>query len=398
MPGALLLSAAFLRALSTGMIAVLLAFHLHTLGAGPVELGAVVGSGLAGVAVATLLAGFGADRFGRRRTLLAVTLLATAGGVALATVHSIWALSVCAFIGMVNGMGRDRGPAAVIEQAVLPSTTTDEGRTRRFAWYNVTLDAGHALGGLMAALPALMARGGMAPESGSRIAILVYAGIVALSGLPYLFLPGGLEVKSAERARVSPETRSRLWRLCLLFSVDSLGGGFIPRTLLTWWFFQRFGLEPIGAGGLFFAAGVMTALSHFGAAWLAKRIGLVNTMVFTHIPASLLLISVTFAPELWVAIVLFLMREGLSSMDVPTRQSYVMAVVKPEERTVASGMTMLARSVGWAVPPVFAGMAMKLLLAAPIYVGAGLKIGYDLLLWRAFRRIKPPEEEGREES
>jgi MFS family permease len=185
-----------------------------------------------------------------------------------------------------------------------------------------------------------------------------------------------------------------LRRLCALFALDALGGGFFTTALLTFFFHQRFGVGAGTVGLLFFGARVANALSHLGAAWLARRIGLVNTMVFTHLPSSLLLVTVAYAPSFPVAAALFLLREGLVEMDVPTRQSYVMAVVRPEERTFASGLTALVRVGAWAVAPVLAGWLMQdVAFVTPLLVGAGLKILYDVLLYFSFRRLKPPEEQ-----
>ncbi len=182
-------------------------------------------------------------------------------------------------------------------------------------------------------------------------------------------------------------------RFAALSGLDSLGGGFLTTALISYWFFQRFGADESFLGPLFFAVRVLNGLSHLGAAYLARKIGLVNTMVFTHLPSSLLLMAVPFAPSLTVAVLLFLLREGLVEMDVPTRQSYLMAVVGEEERTKAAGITNLVRGAAWAVAPVMAGSLMKTLsLSAPLFIGSGLKIGYDLLLYRTFRKLKPPEE------
>ena len=195
------------------------------------------------------------------------------------------------------------------------------------------------------------------------------------------------------RTPLSPQSRTILWRISALFGIDSLAGGFLAGSLVSYFFFERFGVSATLIAGLFFAARCLNAVSHLGAAWLAQRIGLVNTMVFTHIPSSLLLATVAFAPTFPIAAVLFLLREGLVEMDVPTRQSYVMAVMRPEERTFASGITHLVRLGGWALGPGFAGWLMQTVsLGGPLVIGAGMKIGYDLLLWRAFRNVKPPEE------
>ena len=192
---------------------------------------------------------------------------------------------------------------------------------------------------------------------------------------------------------MSPASRGLVLRISALFAIDGLGGGFLTTALISYFFFKRFGVSEGVIGVLFFGARVANALSHLAAAWLARRIGLVNTMVFTHIPSSVLLASVAFAPSFPVAALLFLLREGLVEMDVPTRTSYVMAVVKPEERLYASGVTSIVRLGAWAVAPSFAGLFMQgVSMAMPLFVGAGMKVTYDVLLYRAFRHLKPPEE------
>jgi len=398
----LILSTAFLRAVGTGMTGVLAGLWLARLGLDAAHAGLVIGAGLAGAAAATWLATATADAFGRRRFLVLLTLFGAAGLAAMLFARDVVPLVVFAALGMLNGMGRDRGAALVIEQAILPATTTDQTRTRTFAWYNVLQDAGHALGSLLAGAPALvgawMARGnaGAAPNEVPLLAGgLAFAALLGLAAIAlYLRLSPAVE-PAAPRARVpvSPATRRILWRISSLFALDSLGGGFLTASLVAWFFYERFGVDAGSLGLLFFGARVLNAASHFGAAWLARRIGLVNTMVFTHIPSSLLLVTVAIAPNFTVAAILFLLREGLVEMDVPTRQSYVMAVVRPEERTVASGVTHLVRVGAWAVGPAIAGWAMQSFsLGAPLAVAAGMKIVYDLLLWRAFRHVKPPEE------
>jgi predicted MFS family arabinose efflux permease len=211
----------------------------------------------------------------------------------------------------------------------------------------------------------------------------------------YLRLSGQIEVPHKESVAVTPGSRRVLTRISALFAIDAIGGGFLTTALLAYFFHERFGVGIESIGLLFFVARIANALSHFAAAWLAARIGLVNTMVFTHIPSSLLLLTVPFMPSFPVAAALFLVREALVEMDVPTRQSYVMAVVRPEERTFASGVTHLVRLAGWAVAPAIAGLLMTgTSLAAPLVVGAALKIVYDIVLWRAFRNLHPPEEVG----
>jgi MFS family permease len=393
----LIYRATFVRALATGLIGVLLGVYLAELGLEAGTIGVIVSAGLAGAAAGTFLVAFLGDRLGHRRVLLALTILSAAGGVALALSSHPLILGAAALLGMVNGMGRDRGAALVVEQAVLPATVSDAERTMAFARYNVLQDIGHALGGLAAGLPALLQGSGiLAGAPTLRWSVAGYAALSLAPAVAYLSLSPAVETLGVSRlTRISPGTRRILWRISSLFAVDSLAGGFLTTALLSFFFYQRFGVGLEAIGPIFFGARVLNALSHVGAAWLARRIGLVNTMVFTHIPSSLLLVSVAYAPSFPVAAVLFLLREGLVEMDVPTRQSYVMAVVRPEERTLASGVTHLVRMGAWAVAPAFAGVMMEnVSLMLPLVIGAGMKIGYDLLLWRAFRHVKPPEERG----
>jgi Na+/melibiose symporter-like transporter len=315
--------------------------------------------------------------------------------VAVAASSAMVAIGVAAFVGMLNGMGRDRGAALIIDQAILPATVSDTERTKAFAWYNVMQDAGHALGSVLAGAPVIFRAISDVDDLGAfRASLLLYAGIHLITAVVYMRLSPAVErAPSVAQVRISPESRRVLWRISSLFSVDSLAGGFLTTALLAYFFHERFGAGELAVGMLFFVARVANAFSHLGAAWLARRIGLVNTMVFTHIPSSLLLLTVPFAPTFPVAALLFVIREGLVEMDVPTRQSYVMAVVRPEERTFASGITHLVRLVSWSVAPAFAGFLMRGLgLGAPLMVGASMKIGYDLLLYAAFRGHRPPEE------
>lgn len=394
----LLYTSAFLRAFATGLIGVLLGLYLARRGFSSTAIGVVIGCGLSGAALSALLVTFAGDRFGRRRALIVLALASAAGGVALLATSHAAAAGVVALLGMVNGMGRDRGAQLVLEQAALPATTTAATRTRAFAWYNVLQDSGHALGGLAAGLPALLEAGfGFDALSAYQWTLGLYALVMfATAGLATRLSPaveanGGQPVLAA--SPVSPASRGIVRRISGLFAIDSLAGGFLGTALLSYFFFERFGVGEAAIALLFFAARVANTGSHLVAARLADRIGLVNTMVFTHIPSSLALVAVAFAPDFAVAAVLFLVREALVEMDVPTRQSYIMAVVQPHERTYASGVTSLVRLGGWAVAPFTAGFLMQgLSLAAPLLIGAGMKVGYDLLLWRAFRSLKAPEE------
>jgi MFS family permease len=390
----LLYVSAFVRAMATSTAGVTLGGYLARLDARGAELGFVVSAGLAGGALAAIAATVAADRIGRQRFLLATTAVGIVGTVAFALASSPLTLGCAAFVGMVNGMGKDRGAALILEQAVLPSMASSERRTQIIARYTMLLDLGHALGALAAGAPGLLARStslsGVEPH---RVTLLACAACGVVAIVIYTRLGRAIEVDAAPRLALSPRSRAIVVRISSLFALDSLAGGFLTTAMLSYFFFERFGVSESVVASLFFGARLLNAVSHLGAAWLARRIGLVNTMVFTHIPSSLLLATVAIAPTFPVAAVLFLLREGLVEMDVPTRQSYVLAVVEPSERTVVSGVTTLVRLAAWAVAPGFAGMLMTGdTLFLPLVIGAAMKIAYDLLLWRAFRGIKPPEE------
>jgi MFS family permease len=396
-PRHLIYAAAFLRSLATSMSAILLGGQLARLEFRDGTIALIVGVGLAGATLAAFVATFWGDRLGRRAVLLELALLMAAGGAVIAIGSSPLVIGLAAFVGLVNGMGRDRGASLILEQAILPSTTTDQDRTRAFAWYNVMQDSGGALGSLAAALPLMVAHGRRWSELDAlRGAFGAYAGVMLVCALAYLLLPRSVEVEKPREFAVAPQTKRVVVRLSALFSIDALGGGFITRTLMVLFFVTNFGGQGVNEttmGQLYFLAQIANVLSHFGAAWLSKHIGLVNTMVFTHIPSSLLLVTVAIASSYWVAAALLIMREGLVEMDVPTRQSYVMAVVKPEERTFASGVTGIVRMAGWAVAAGFSGLLLRTFeLWTLLIVGAALKIAYDLTLWYSFRHIKPPEE------
>ncbi len=394
----LLYANAFLRALATGLMGVLLGLYLAERGFPAAAIGLIIGSGLSGAVVSALVVTYLGDRFGRRRSLVILSLLAMAGGIGLMVTDHPATVCAVAFVGMVNGMGRDRGAALVLDHAILPSTAGARERTRAFAWYNVLQDIGHALGAVGAGLPAALQFGFDVPrDAGYALALGLYALFNLGAAAASLALSPAVEAAAgrpaARAVRVSADSRRTVRRIAGLFLVDSVAGGFLGSALLTYFFFERFGAGGGAIATLFFFARAANAVSHLGAAWLAARIGLVNTMVFTHIPASLALIAVALVPEFWMAAVLFLVRELLVEMDVPTRQSYVMAVVRPGERTWASGITSLVRLGGWAVAPFAAGFLMQgVALGVPLVIGAGMKIGYDLLLYRSFRHLRPPEE------
>ena len=390
-------AAGFLRATANGLIGVVAGIYLARLGHSPAAFGVVLAAGVAGTAVAAAWVTFWGDRFGRRRGLVLLAIASALGGAVIAAASDFTLLAAAAFLGMMNSLGKDRAAALALEQAILPGTVDDAGRTRVFAWYNVTQDIGHGVGAALAAAPELLRAAGIMGEVESlRVAVAAYAALWLAAAALYARLSPSAEANRGDaRLVVSPRSRRVLWRMSGLFALDSFAGGFLGSALFAYFFYAQFGVGEGAIAALFVGARIMNALSHLGAAWLARRIGLVNTMVFTHTPSSLLLLTIPLTDSFALAAVLFLLREGLSEMDVPTRQSYLMAVVRPEERTFAGGVTNLARMAARAVAPALAGGAMQALtLWTPLVAAAAMKITYDWLLFAAFRKVKPPEEEG----
>lgn len=391
---AILVAAAFVRAAAVGFVAVVFGLHLAARGFDAAEVSVVVGAGLGGAAAAALAVTVLGDRLSPRTWLWSTSALAAVGGAAVAWLEQPALVVAAAFVGMVNGMGRDRGVATIVEHAALPATTDDAGRTRTFAIYSLAQDVGHGAGALAAGLPSLVGGAlGTPPPIQLEAAMWAHAAVWLVLALGYRALSPALAARAPRQSLVlRPESRTIVSRISALFLLDALGGGFLSGTLVTVFLVDRFAVGAGTVAVLFAAARVLNALSHLGAAWLARRIGLVRTMVFTHLPSSLLLITVAIAPSFPVAAVLFLLREGLVEMDVPTRSSYVMAVVAPDERTRVAGITQLVRLLGWAAGPLLAGAIAGDRLAIALIVGAGLKMTYDVLLYLAFRQVRPPEE------
>jgi MFS family permease len=391
-------TAAFLRSFTFGLTGVVLGIYLFRAGLSPFNIGMVVAAGLVGSALATIGVTAKADRAGRRRMLVALSLLSAIGALGLAFTPAVPVLLLLALVGMLNGTGTDRSAAFTLEQAIIPGLVPDASRTWSLAWYNVVLDTAGSLGALAAALPLLLRRWLALPLLASYRTVFLGCAFLGVVGtILYRFASAAVEVSnSATEAlphHISPATKKVVTKLAGLFSLDAFGGGFLTDALVAYWFFRRFGVAEESLGVLFFAVHLLNAASHLGAAWLARRIGLVKTMVFTHLPSSLFLVAAAFAPSLKVAIVLFLCREAFVEMDVPTRQSYVAAIVLPNERTFASGIANLTRNIFWAVGSSVAGFLMQnVAFSAPLVIGGGAKISYDLLLYRAFRKLRPPEE------
>jgi predicted MFS family arabinose efflux permease len=389
----LLYAAAFLRALSIGLMAVLIGLYAARLGLSAAEIGVMLSAALWGAALAALLTMVVGPRVPERVLLFVLCALPVLGGALFLSTDSFPLLVGAAFIGMFNVHGRDRGAIPIVEQVLLPATTNDAGRTRVFAWYNVLLDSGYAIGGLMAALPAIFERAlGLATLDAMRASLALFCVMYAAAAVLYSRLPAR-ETAPVGLLQLTPRSRPIVAKISFLFFIDAFGGGFVGSALLAYFFAERFGVGAATVAVLFAVGRVLSAFSHLAAAWLAKRIGLVNTMVYTHVPSCLLLFTIVAADSFALAAALFLIREGLNEMDVPTRQSYVMAVVQPEERLAAAGITALVRSVGWAAAPVLAGILMQDGgLGLPLVVAGVTKLGYDFLLWREFRKVKPPEE------
>ena len=391
----ILYAAALARALGVGLIAVTIALYCARIGLTPARIGAVISAALWGGALATLAALVAGPRLRPRTLLVLLAALPAAGGAVFLSTDSFALLLASAFLGMFAVHGRDRGAIPMLEQALLPATAGDAERTKVFAWYNVLLDVGYAGGGFLAALPTLLeASAGMPALGAMRATLGLFCALNLVAALLYARLPSRLpEARSVGLAALSPASRPIVAKISFLFFVDAFGGGFIGSALLAYFFAERFAAPAALVAALFGTGRILSACSHLVAAWLARRIGLVNTMVYTHIPSSLLLFTIVASGDFAIAAFLFLLREGLNEMDVPTRQSYVMAVVRPEERLAAAGMTSLVRSGGWAAAPAIAGWLMQAGgLGLPLVVAGATKIAYDLMLWREFRRVVPPEE------
>ena len=391
----LLYAAAFLRALAIGLMAVLVGLYCARLGLSAAQIGAVLSAALWGAALAAFLTMVLGPRLSERAMLVTLCGLPVLGGAVLIATDAFPVIAAAAFVGMFNVHGRDRGAIPILEQALFPATTPDAERTRVFAWYNVLLDSGYAAGGLLAGIPTVLETSfGFGTLEAMRLALSLFCVLYFGAAILYARLPALAErVHPVGIRGLSPESRPIVTKISLLFLLDAFGGGFIGTALFAYYFAERFAVTAATIAILFSAGRILSAFSHLAAAWLAKRIGLVNTMVFTHIPSSVLLFTIVAADSFVLAAFFFLLREALNEMDVPTRQSYVMAVVKPHERLAAAGITNLVRSCGWAAAPILAGAMMQGFgLGVPLVAAGVTKIAYDLLLWREFRRVKPPEE------
>jgi MFS family permease len=389
-----------LRMFGYGFLAVALVLYLDALGLDAATIGIVLSLTLGGDTLLSLWLTTHADRLGRRRVLVAGSLLMVLAGVVFALTDWVPLLILAATIGVISPTGNEVGPFLAIEQAALSQTVPDSRRTATFAWYNLVGYVATASGALAAGLvsQALLDRG--APTVDAYRAVVIGYAVIGVA-LAAGFWRLGTAVEAPPRERTNDDIRERLglrrsrrvvFRLSALFSLDAFAGGFIPQSLMAYWFHLRFGVEPAVLGVIFFGANLLAAVSALSAARIAKRIGLINTMVFTHLPSNVLLILVPLMPTLELAIAVLLLRFSLSQMDVPTRQSYVISVVDPDERSAAAGVTGVARNAGAAISPSLSSvmMANAGLIALPFFLAGCLKIAYDLLLYRDFRSQTEP--------
>jgi len=398
----LIFAARTARLAAYGMLSVVLVLYLAALGLTEARIGLLLTLSLVGDAIVSLWMATSADRLGRRRMLGVGACLVILAGVTFVLTQDYLFLALAATIGVLSPNGNEIGPFLSIEQAALSQLIRDERRTHTFAWYNLLGSSATAVGALGGGwLAQILQWTGYRPLEAYRAVLVGYAALGGVLLLLFAALSPAVEpqVGDIPRGRSLGLHRSRgvVLRLSALFALDAFAGGFVVQTLLAYWLHLRFGLETATLGSVFFGANLLAGASSLLAARIAARIGLIRTMVFTHIPSNVLLCLVPLMPTAPLAVSVLLLRFSISQMDVPTRQSYTMAVVAPDERSAASGITTIARSVGASVSPSLAGLllASTALVNVPLFLAGSLKIVYDLLLYRSFKHHAPPEERGR---
>ncbi len=392
----LLLTAKSLRATADGFVSVLLPAYLLLLGFGPLRIGLLATSALAGSAAMTLMVGHVKLGLSPRGLLIVGAALMAVTGLAFAATESFWILLAVAFLGPLNPSAGDVSMFLPLEHSLLAGAVSSRERTALFSRYSLAGSLMGGIGCLIAAVPNLLVRDlGATPLGAFHGMFLAYAAVGAASGLVYRLLrPASGEDERAAARPLGP-SRRRVHGLAALFSIDAFGGGLFVQSILALWFFQRFGLSVAAAAQIFFWTNMLSALSFLAAAPLAERIGLINTMVFTHLPSNLCLVFIPFMPDLRWSLALLMLRSLLSQMDVPTRSSYVMAIVTPAERAAAASITAVPRSLASALGPAISGGLLSLQsFGWPLLIGGLLKAGYDLALFALFRSIRPPEEDG----
>jgi MFS family permease len=406
--GRLLFVTRCVRLFAYGFLAVVLVLYLREVRLSEGRVGVLLTLILLGDTGLSLWLTTAADRLGRRRMLLAGSVLMALAGVLFALTDNFWLLLVAGTVGVISPSGNEVGPFLAVEHAALAQSVPGERRTAVFAWHNLVGSLATALGSLCGGVASelLQARGITGADSYRPVVVaygvagLVLAALfsrlspaveVPVAGDPWP--PGGTP---PSRRFGLHKSRGTVYRLACLFALDAFGGGFVMQGVVAYWFHVRFGADPATLGAIFFGANVLAACSALAAAWVARRVGLLNAMVFTHLPSNVLLLLVPLMPSLGLAVTVLLLRFSISQMDVPTRQSYTVAVVSPDERSAASGVTGVARSVGSAVSPMLATalLAVPSLAGVPFFLAGSIKITYDLLLYRSFAAVRPPEERG----
>jgi len=394
----------FTRLFAYGALSVVLVFYLVSLGLTEAQAGVVLTLTLVGDIAISLLLTTRADRIGRRRMLIVGAILMTGAGVAFASTKNLFFLIIAGTVGVISPSGHEVGPFLSIEQAALSHVVPARSRTEVFAWYTLAGSAATALGALCGGAAAgLVLSASFSTSAGYRVVVLLYAVLGVALAFLFTRLSSSTEVEpfATEAIGVSSRdflgvgrSRSIVLQLSSLFALDSFGGGFVVQSFAAYWFYLRFGVPAVKLGLIFFWANVLAGISALLASRLATRIGLVRTMVVTHLPSNVLLILVPLMPNLTLAVLVLLVRFSISQMDVPTRQSYTMAVVRPEERSAAGGITGVARTAGAAISPILAGFLFSrpALIDVPFFIAGTLKIAYDLVLYRKFAAIRPPEE------
>jgi len=387
----LLLTARGVRGFGDGFAIIVLPAYLAAVGFDPVQIGIAATASLFGTALLTLAIGFAAPRHDLRNLLLGCSVLMALTGLAFPTFEQFAFVALVCFLGTINPATGDLGVHVPLEHAMIAQSVAASDRTKAFAHYSLIGALSMAAGSLAAALPDFAAPLGMTKVSAFKLMFYAYAVLGVLSALLYRRLPH-VQMQEALSAPLGPSRRV-VYKLSALFFLDAFAGGFVVQSLLALWLFERFDLSLSAASLFFFWATTLSAFSYPVAAWLAKRIGLINTMVFTHIPSNILLIIAAFSPYLWLALGLLLIRAALSQMDVPTRTSYVMAVVTPPERTAAASITAVPRSLASSISPAMAGVLLTLPFTGwPLIICGILKTTYDLMLLFSLRHVKPPEE------
>jgi MFS family permease len=401
--GRLLFITRMLRLFAYGMLAVILGLYLAEMGLADTQIGLLLSLTLLGDAAISLPITIIADRLGRRRMLFIGALLMVFAGIVFALTHDITLLTIVAILGTISPSGNEVGPFLAIEQAALPQTTTDAQRTQVFAWYSLLGSLATGVGSLVGGVLAqVLQDAGRSPLDSYRMVILAYALLGGILALLFTRLSAAIEVAQTG----APPTlqslfglkRSRkvVYKLSLLFMIDAFAGGLVVQSLVALWFNRRFGIDPALIGAIYLGANLFAGLSALAAARIAARFGLINTMVFTHVPSNIFLLLIPLMPTLPLAIFMLLLRFSISQMDVPTRQSYTVAVVDPDERSAANGVTSLARTSASALSPLVTGALFRVGgvgLSLPFILAGSLKLLYDFLLYRSFKSIKPPEEQ-----